>query len=169
MNMYQTTDTPSNLPTNDKPPSVQDDSYRTILFYFKLCLLIFGFFGNIFCIVIWVKKEFIKMPRSICCIILSIVDTSSLILHFSAVAYDYFERKMLYFISEFVCRFMLFWGWFYATHGFMDYSDTYHRTINIRFVAMFIACISVGTDQNSRLWGWCFWSVRPVKRLIPPL
>ncbi len=119
MNIYQTTDTPSNFSTTDKPPSVQDYFYLTILFYFKLCLLIFGCFGNLFCIIIWNKKEFIKMPRSICCIILSIVDTSSLIFHFSAVAYDYFEKKMIYFISEFVCRFMFFGA------GFVQHMDSW--------------------------------------------
>ena len=95
--------------------SSPDDSYLTIIFYFKLCLLIFGCFGNIFCIIIWAKREFIKMPRSICCIILSLADTSYLILNFSGVAYNYFEKGVIYFISESVCRSMHF-GLGFAQH-----------------------------------------------------
>ena len=96
-------------------PSSPDDSYLSILFYFKFCLLIFGCFGNLFCIIIWMKKEFIKMPRSFCCIMLSLADTTYLILNFSGVAYGYIEKKTIYFISGFVCRFLLF-GVGFAQH-----------------------------------------------------
>ncbi len=91
-----------------KSYSSSDNSYVSILFYCKLCLLIFGCFGNGFCIIIWLKREFIKMPRSICCIVLSLADTSYLILNFSGVAYNYIEEKTIFFISGPVCRFMLF-------------------------------------------------------------
>ncbi len=103
----RTTEILSNFSTVPKSSS-SDDSYLSILFYFKLCFLIFGVFGNVFCIIIWTKKEFIKMPRSFCCIILSIADTSYLILNFSGVAYDYIEKNKLLFINEFVCQFVLF-------------------------------------------------------------
>ncbi len=114
MDINVTTELLSTLSTTTKRSS-DDDSYLSILFYFKLCLFIFGCFGNAFCIIIWVKKEFIKMPRSICCIILSLADTSYLIFNFSGVAYNYFEKQTIYFISEFVCRFLLF-GVGFAQH-----------------------------------------------------
>ena len=81
-----------------------DDSYLVVIFYIKLCFLIFGCFGNLFCVVIWMKKEFIKMPRSISCIILALADTIYLILNFSSLKYNCFEGN----VTESVCRFLFF-------------------------------------------------------------
>ena len=101
--------------TKTKFSSSTDDSYLTIVFYFKLCLLIFGCLGNGLCIVIWMKKEFIQMSRSFCCIILSLVDTTYLIINFSTIAYSYFEKRNLFLISGPVCRF-IFFGVTFAQH-----------------------------------------------------
>ncbi len=112
MDSNQTTEV---QPTRTNFSSSTDDLYLTIVFYFKLCLLIFGCLGNGLCIVIWMKKEFIKMSRSFCCIILSLVDTTYLILDFSAAAYSYIEKGNIFFISGPVCRF-LFFGVAFAQH-----------------------------------------------------
>ncbi len=81
-----------------------DDSYLTVIFYIKLSFLIFGCFGNGFSVIIWVKRDFIKMSRSISCITLALCDTTYLILNFSSLVYNCFEGNK----AESVCRFLFF-------------------------------------------------------------
>ena len=52
-----------------------NDGIFKYIFFTKLILFVIGMSGNIFCIIIWMKKDFIRMPRSSACIVLAISDS----------------------------------------------------------------------------------------------
>ena len=61
-----------------KPPINPD--YFYYVFYSKIFFFIIGIIGNILCIIIWTKPNFLKMSRSSTCIVLAVVDLIYLLL-----------------------------------------------------------------------------------------
>ena len=61
---------------NDKEEDVMQDIVRGI----KIFFFIIGISGNIFCLIIWMKKRFLQMPRSTTCLTLAIVNQGFLLI-----------------------------------------------------------------------------------------
>ncbi len=72
-------------------------------------LILFKFLGNIFSIIIWLKRDFIRMPRSSACILLAIADSMFLMTSVpnSIVKYINGGGRELLATNEFFCRLMI--------------------------------------------------------------
>ena len=85
------------------------DGIFKYIFFLKLILFVVGMSGNIFCIIIWMKKDFIRMPRSSACIVLAISDSLFLMTSVpnNVVKYINNGETNLLFTNEFFCRLMI--------------------------------------------------------------
>ena len=59
-------------------------SYLEWIFYIKLVCFLFGSIGNIFCIFVWSKRQFLTMSRSPACLVLSMANACHVTLIFTS-------------------------------------------------------------------------------------
>ncbi len=107
-------------------------NYKTFVFYTKLIFLIIGVIGNMFCIRIWMKKEFLTMSRSCPCITLAGVDTIYVILAFLNIALNYLNETRLFSINAMTCHFSAFiFGYVLQMQSFMVVILTIERAVSV--------------------------------------
>ncbi len=105
------------LQPNQKSMTTPD--YVKILFYLMLFCFIFGGLGNIFSIIIWMRKHFIKTARSPACITMAAVNMVYVTVMFANLAGSYYTGKNLHSKSIFLCKFVR------ATTGFCQHIESW--------------------------------------------
>ncbi len=113
---------------NDKEDDVMQDIVRGI----KIFFFIIGISGNIFCLIIWMKKRFLQMPRSTTCLILAAANLGYLLIQGTnqlMVAISSSDKN-LFTTNEISCKITLFWfGLFQHLDSWMIANLTMERLI----------------------------------------
>ncbi len=74
-------------------PLNPDYFYHT--FHTKIFFFIIGIFGNVLCLLIWTKPDFLKMSRSSTCIVLTLADLTYLIQMLVSAVIKNFTGKII--------------------------------------------------------------------------